>query len=111
MRVLYNGWERWITTTGSDIKIGDGSKKTFQTVMGTYREDNSQTLKMGGDLKVGIHLIRDLVDIVYIIIMVSLGKICQLRVKENRKKKGKTLMGRMKGVHHCLREQKQGVVK
>ncbi len=21
MRVLYNGWERWITTTGADIKI------------------------------------------------------------------------------------------
>jgi hypothetical protein len=24
MRVLYNGWERWIITTGADIKIGDG---------------------------------------------------------------------------------------
>ncbi len=47
MRVLYNGWEKWITTTGSDIKIGDGLKKTFQTVMGTWREDSSQTLKMG----------------------------------------------------------------
>ncbi len=34
-----------------------------------------------------------------------------MRVKENRKKKGKTLMGRMKGVHHCLREQKRGFVK
>ncbi len=22
MRVLYNGWERWITTKGADIKIG-----------------------------------------------------------------------------------------
>jgi hypothetical protein len=47
MRVLYIGWERWITTTGADIKIGDGSKKTFQTVMGSWREDISQTLKMG----------------------------------------------------------------
>jgi hypothetical protein len=46
MRVLHNGWERWITTTGSDIKIGDGLKKTFQTVMGTWREESSQTLKM-----------------------------------------------------------------
>jgi hypothetical protein len=36
MRVLYNGWERWITTTRSDIKIGDGLKKTFKTVMGTW---------------------------------------------------------------------------
>jgi hypothetical protein len=34
MRVLYNGWERWITTTRADIKIGDEPKKTFQTVMG-----------------------------------------------------------------------------
>ncbi len=45
--MVYNGWERWITTLGSDIKIGDGSKKTFQTVMGTWPEDSSQTLKMG----------------------------------------------------------------
>ncbi len=47
MRVLYNGWERWITTMWADIKIGDESKKTFQTVMGSWREDSSQTLKMG----------------------------------------------------------------
>jgi hypothetical protein len=32
---------------GADIKIGDGSKKTFQTVMGSWREDFSKTLKMG----------------------------------------------------------------
>jgi hypothetical protein len=38
MRVLYNGWERWITTMGSDKKIGDGLKKTFQTVMESWRE-------------------------------------------------------------------------
>ncbi len=44
--MLYNGWEECITTTGSDIKIGDGSKKKFKTVMGTWREDSSQTLKM-----------------------------------------------------------------
>jgi hypothetical protein len=29
MRVLYNGWEGGITTMGADMKIGDGSKKTF----------------------------------------------------------------------------------
>ncbi len=23
MRVLYNGWERWIANAGADIKIGD----------------------------------------------------------------------------------------
>ena len=45
--MLYNGWGRWITTTGADIKIGDGSNKTFQTVMRSWCEDFSQTLKMG----------------------------------------------------------------
>ena len=70
--MLYNGWERWNTTMGADIKIGDGSKKTFQTVMGSWRENISQTLKMGekqndeesGGLKVGIHWIGEFVDIV-----------------------------------------------
>jgi hypothetical protein len=47
MRVLYNVWERWITTMGADIKIGDGLKKAFQTAMGSWREDISQTSKMG----------------------------------------------------------------
>ncbi len=47
MRVLYNGWERWITTTGSDIKIGDGSKKIYKTVIGMWHEDSSHNLKMG----------------------------------------------------------------
>jgi hypothetical protein len=47
MRVLYNGWERWITTMGEGIQIEDGSKKTFQTVIGSWCEDFSQTSKMG----------------------------------------------------------------
>jgi hypothetical protein len=49
MRVLYNGWEweKWITTTGSDIKIENGSKKTFKSVMGTWREDSSHNSTMG----------------------------------------------------------------
>ncbi len=47
MKVLYNGWERWITTTGSDIKIGDGSKKAFKTVMAMWHEDTSRNLKKG----------------------------------------------------------------
>jgi hypothetical protein len=49
MTVLYNGWERWITTTGSDMKIGDGLKKTFKTIMGTWHYDSSCNLKMGED--------------------------------------------------------------
>jgi hypothetical protein len=34
-------------TTGSDIKIGDSSKKTFKTVMVTLCEDSSHNLNMG----------------------------------------------------------------
>jgi hypothetical protein len=34
-----------------------------------------------------------------------------MRVKENRKKKGKTLMGRMKGVHHFFAGAKAGIRK
>jgi hypothetical protein len=34
-----------------------------------------------------------------------------MRVKENRKKKSNTLMGRIKGVHHCLQDQQQGFAK
>jgi hypothetical protein len=47
MIVLYKGWEKWITTTGADIKIGDSLKKTLKSYMGTWHEDSSQTLKMG----------------------------------------------------------------
>ncbi len=47
MTVLCNGWERWITTMGSDMKIGDGSKKTFKKVMGTWCEDSSHNSKIG----------------------------------------------------------------
>jgi hypothetical protein len=34
-----------------------------------------------------------------------------MKVRENKKKKGRTLMGRMKEVHHCLREPKRGFAK
>jgi hypothetical protein len=67
--------------------------------------------KRRGGLKVGSHRIGELVDIVSIFGGVSSGKILQMRVKENRKKKGKTLMGRMKRVHHCLQDQQQGFAK
>ena len=66
-------------------------------------------MKKAGDLKEGIQQIGDVVDIVLIGKMVSSRKIHQPRVKEKRNEKGMTLMGSMKGVHHCLREQKRGV--
>jgi hypothetical protein len=72
MTALYNGWERWITTMGSDIKIGDGLKKTFKQfwergvkiVHVIQRWGKSRMMKRAGDLKVGIHQIGDIVDIV-----------------------------------------------
>jgi hypothetical protein len=36
MKVIYNKWEMWIDTKGKEIKIGDGSHKTFKSVMGTW---------------------------------------------------------------------------
>ena len=36
MKVIYNKWEVWIDTKGKEIKIGDGSRKTFKSVMGTW---------------------------------------------------------------------------
>jgi hypothetical protein len=36
MTVVYNKWEKWITTKGEGMKIGDDTRKTFHTVMGTW---------------------------------------------------------------------------
>ncbi len=36
MKVIYNKWEVWIDMKGKEIKIGDGSRKTFMSVMGTW---------------------------------------------------------------------------
>jgi len=36
MKKLYNGREDWIATKGKEIKVGDGSRKTFHYVMGTW---------------------------------------------------------------------------
>jgi hypothetical protein len=40
MIVLYNGWEDWIMTKGKEFKVGDGSKKTFHYVMGSWYNEN-----------------------------------------------------------------------
>ena len=36
MKIMYNGWERWITTTGMKIKVGDGTTRTFHAVMAMW---------------------------------------------------------------------------
>ncbi len=39
MSVVYNKWEKWITTKGNGMKIGDGTWKTFHTLMGTWYDN------------------------------------------------------------------------
>ena len=43
MTVVYNKWEKWITTKGNGMKIGDGTQKTFHTVMGTWYDNPAVT--------------------------------------------------------------------
>ncbi len=102
---------------GTDNKIGDGSKKTFKSVMAMWCEDtmvNSKTggpmmMKRTGDLKVGIHPIGDVVDTVQIGKTVSskkrhwdVVKIAILRVKKKRKMMEMTLMWTIERLHCCL---------
>ena len=48
MKVIYNKWERWITTKGKEIKIGEGNK-TFHSVMGTWYDTSAASLKTTND--------------------------------------------------------------
>jgi hypothetical protein len=48
MKIVYNKWERWITTKGKEIKIGEG-KKTFHSVMGTWNNKRVASLKKAND--------------------------------------------------------------
>ena len=48
MKVIYNKWERWITTKGKEIKIGEGNK-TFHLVMGTWYDTSAASLKTTND--------------------------------------------------------------
>ena len=40
MTKLYKRWDGWIETKGKEIRVGDGSKKTFHSVMGTWHDKN-----------------------------------------------------------------------
>ncbi len=45
MKIIYNRWEKWITTTGKRITVGDGKMKTFHAVMATWYEETPQSKK------------------------------------------------------------------
>ena len=119
MRVLYDGRERWITTTGSDIKIGDGSKKTFKTVMGTWREDSSQTLKMGENqddeeiwgLESGYSSDRGRSRHSLDYHSGKLGENLSAESEGEDEGEGDDSDGENERVHHCLWEQKREVAK
>ena len=49
MKILYNRWEGWIVSKGKTITVGDGTKKTFHYVMGTWYDDKTPGLKETND--------------------------------------------------------------
>ncbi len=101
------------------MKIGDGLKKIFQTVMESWHEDITKTTKMGENqddeeswgLEGGYSLDRGVSRHSIDFHEGNLGEIIWMTVKENRKKSGKTLMGGITGVQHCLGDLQQGFAK
>ena len=53
MKVIYNRWEVWIETKGKEINIGDGSRKTFMYVMGTWYVTAVETINESDDEEEG----------------------------------------------------------
>jgi hypothetical protein len=45
MKVLYNGWEEWIVSKGKEIRVGDGSRKTFHYVMDSWYDKETPEAK------------------------------------------------------------------
>ncbi len=45
MKILYNGWEEWILLKGKEIKVGDGTRKTYHYVMGTWYDEETSRVK------------------------------------------------------------------
>jgi hypothetical protein len=45
MKVLYNGWDEWIVSKGKEITVGDGSRKTFHYVMGSWYDEETPEAK------------------------------------------------------------------
>jgi hypothetical protein len=49
MRIMYNGWERWITTMGKKIKVGDETTRTFHAVMATWYDETPNNDKKSNE--------------------------------------------------------------
>ena len=53
MMRLYKRWDDWIETKGKEIRVGDGSKKTFHSVMGTWHDKNDDETGGGTNDDIG----------------------------------------------------------
>jgi hypothetical protein len=53
MMKLYKRWDDWIETMGKEIRVGDGSKKTFHSVMGTWHDKNDDETGGGTNDDIG----------------------------------------------------------
>ena len=49
MKILYNGWEKWIVTKGKEIHVSDGSRKTYHYVMGSWYDEKTPESKEKND--------------------------------------------------------------
>ena len=45
MKIMYNGWERWITTTGKNIHVGDTTTRTFHAIMAMWYDETPKKKK------------------------------------------------------------------
>ena len=53
MMRLNKRWDDWIETKGKEIRVGDGSKKTFHSVMGTWHDKNDDETGGGTNDDIG----------------------------------------------------------
>jgi hypothetical protein len=45
MKILYNRWDKWMASKGKEIKVGDGTRKTFHYVLATWYDEETPELK------------------------------------------------------------------
>jgi hypothetical protein len=51
--VLFKGWEKWLEECGRKLRIGDGSNKTFHSIMVTWEDDEIDDSKVASKRRSG----------------------------------------------------------
>ena len=51
--MLCTGWEKWLEEYGQKLQIGDGSNKTFHSIMATWEDDEIDDSKVASKRKSG----------------------------------------------------------